>query len=33
MLAMINDGKHPEWAEPKFWAPFVVIGQPARLGR
>jgi hypothetical protein len=30
---MINDGKHVEWAEPKFWAPFVVVGEPAKLGQ
>ena len=31
MLAMIGD--HPGWAEPKYWAPFVVVGEPARLAR
>ena len=28
MLAMID--QHPEWAEPKYWAPFVVVGEPAK---
>jgi len=32
MLAMINNTQHPEWAEPKFWAPFIVVGEPAKLG-
>jgi len=30
MLAMIDDPERPEWAEPKFWAPFVVVGEPAK---
>jgi CHAT domain-containing protein/Tfp pilus assembly protein PilF len=30
MLAMINDPQHHEWADPKFWAPFVVVGEPAK---
>ena len=30
MLAMINDAQHPEWADPKYWAPFVVVGEPAK---
>jgi CHAT domain-containing protein len=29
-LAMIGDVQHPEWADPKFWAPFVVVGEPAK---
>jgi CHAT domain-containing protein len=30
MLAMIDDPQHPDWADPKYWAPFVVVGEPAR---
>jgi CHAT domain-containing protein len=30
MLAMIGNVEHPEWADPKFWAPFVVVGEPAQ---
>jgi CHAT domain-containing protein len=30
ILAMIGDAKHPEWADPKYWAPFVVVGEPAK---
>jgi CHAT domain-containing protein len=30
MLAMIGNAQHPEWADPKFWAPFVVVGEPAK---
>jgi CHAT domain-containing protein len=30
MLAMLNDAQHPEWAEPKYWAPFVVVGEPPK---
>jgi hypothetical protein len=30
MLAMIGDARHPEWAAPNFWAPFVVVGEPAK---
>jgi hypothetical protein len=29
MLAMIDNAQHPEWADPRFWAPFVVVGEPA----
>jgi CHAT domain-containing protein len=28
MLVMIE--QHPEQADPKYWAPFVVVGQPAK---
>jgi CHAT domain-containing protein/tetratricopeptide (TPR) repeat protein len=28
MLAMID--QHPEEADPKYWAPFVVVGEPAK---
>jgi len=30
LLAMIGDAQHPEWADPKYWAPFVVVGEPAK---
>jgi CHAT domain-containing protein len=30
MLAMIDDAAHPFRADPKFWAPFVVVGEPAK---
>lgn len=30
MLAMINNKVHPNWSEPRFWAPFVVVGEPAK---
>ena len=30
MLAMIENPEHPEWAAPKFWAPFIVVGEPAK---
>jgi CHAT domain-containing protein len=30
MLAMIDNPQHPEWADPKHWAPFVVVGEPAK---
>ena len=30
MLAMIGDADHPYLADPKFWAPFVVVGEPAK---
>jgi CHAT domain-containing protein/Flp pilus assembly protein TadD len=30
MLAMIGDAKRPQWADPKYWAPFVVVGEPAK---
>ena len=30
MLAMINNPQHPEWADPRYWAPFVVVGEPAK---
>jgi CHAT domain-containing protein/Tfp pilus assembly protein PilF len=29
MLAIINDAQRPDWADPKYWAPFVVVGEPA----
>jgi CHAT domain-containing protein/Tfp pilus assembly protein PilF len=30
MLAVIENTHDPEWADPKFWAPFVVVGEPAK---
>ena len=33
MLAMIDDAAHPYRADPKFWAPFVVVGEPAKPGK
>ena len=30
ILAMIEDAQHPERADPKYWAPFVVVGEPAK---
>jgi CHAT domain-containing protein len=30
MLAMIGDVQHPEWVGPKYWAQFVVVGEPAK---
>ena len=30
MLKMIDNPSKPEWAQPKYWAPFVVVGEPQR---
>jgi len=30
MLAMIDDKENPVFADPKYWAPFVVVGEPAK---
>jgi CHAT domain-containing protein len=30
MLAMIDNVQHPEWGDPRYWAPFVVVGEPAK---
>jgi CHAT domain-containing protein len=30
MVKMIDDDKNPTWAAPKFWAPFVVVGEPVK---
>jgi tetratricopeptide (TPR) repeat protein len=30
MLAMIDNMQHPDWADPTYWAPFVVVGEPAK---
>jgi hypothetical protein len=32
MLAIIDDTKRPYLADPKFWAPFVVVGEPVKPG-
>jgi hypothetical protein len=26
----MDDHDHPAWADPKFWAPFIVVGEPAK---
>jgi CHAT domain-containing protein len=31
MLRMIANSSKPEWAQPKFWAPFVIVGEPMKL--
>jgi hypothetical protein len=28
--AMIDNPQRPDWADPKHWAPFVVVGEPAK---
>ena len=30
MLRMIANSSKPEWAQPEFWAPFVVVGEPQK---
>ena len=30
MLAVIENTQHPDWADPKYWAPFVVVGEPVK---
>jgi CHAT domain-containing protein/tetratricopeptide (TPR) repeat protein len=30
MLRMITNTAKPEWAQPKFWAPFIVVGEPRK---
>jgi CHAT domain-containing protein/tetratricopeptide (TPR) repeat protein len=30
MLAMINDPANPNLAGPKYWAPFIVVGEPEK---
>jgi CHAT domain-containing protein len=30
MLRMIGNSSKPEWAQPSFWAPFVIVGEPNR---
>lgn len=31
MLALVDNPQNPTWADPKFWAPFVVVGETAKL--
>jgi CHAT domain-containing protein len=28
MLVIIDNQQRPDWADPKFWAPSVVVGEP-----
>lgn len=30
MLSVMNNSAHPEWADPVYWAPFVLVGEPGR---
>lgn len=30
MLQMIDHPAKPEWVQPKFWAPFIVVGEPQK---
>ena len=30
MLQMIDHPSKPEWVQPKFWAPFMVVGEPTK---
>jgi CHAT domain-containing protein len=30
MLRMLGNSSKPEWSQPKFWAPFIVVGEPER---
>jgi len=30
MLNMIGNPSKPEWAQPSFWAPFVIVGEPKK---
>jgi CHAT domain-containing protein len=30
MLRMINNPSKPEWVQPKYWAPFIVVGEPQK---
>ena len=30
MLQMIDKPSRPEWSQPKFWAPFSVVGEPEK---
>jgi CHAT domain-containing protein len=33
MLAVMSDPAHPAWAEPAYWAPFILVGDPAGAAR
>lgn len=28
MLSVMNDPDHPQWANPAYWAPFILVGEP-----
>jgi tetratricopeptide (TPR) repeat protein len=30
MLRMLGNSSKPEWAQPRFWAPFIVVGEPEK---
>jgi CHAT domain-containing protein len=30
MLKMIDSPSKPEWIQPKYWAPFIVVGEPQK---
>ena len=30
MLQMLGNSSKPEWVQPKFWAPFTVVGEPQK---
>jgi CHAT domain-containing protein len=30
MLRMLGNSSKAEWAQPKFWAPFIVVGEPEK---
>jgi tetratricopeptide (TPR) repeat protein len=30
MLQMIENASKPEWTQPKYWAPFIVVGEPQK---
>jgi CHAT domain-containing protein len=30
MLKMIDNPKSSVWAHPKYWAPFMVVGEPPK---
>ena len=33
MLQMINEAPYDAMAHPRLWAPFVVVGEPAKLAK
>jgi CHAT domain-containing protein len=30
MLRMIDSPSQSEWVQPRFWAPFIVVGEPQK---
>jgi len=30
MLAVTGTKEHPKWADPKFWAPIVIVREPGK---